>query len=377
MNEIKKFFYYILSNYFSEKKIEFGSNKQEQKLEDIALANKVITFFCESANLVKVDVSENIKSLTLQIVAHNYKYLNVQKNVIQKLYNNNIACAILKGTSVSVNYPDPVLRPLGDIDLLVSSCDYDKCIELFINDTERDKVRSMHKFHYQIQIDGICVEIHKAVTDFLESELNIKEYMDNALKRVAIKKIDCFEFPVLLDDFQTISLLLHTKRHYFENELNIRMLCDWGMHIDKIDESLYRECIYPLLKALRLNRWADVLSVVCKRYLNINCEDKIFSDFEERVVEQLANEFISDSLKFDLGDKERGVWSVKNLIFFLNSIAKRDYRLARRTKLLLPIFWVVIGVRYLYRRRIGLRKKTDILKYSKEYYIKEKIFDEI
>ena len=267
------------------------------------------------------------------------------------------------------------IRSFGDIDLLVSKKDYEKTINLLLGENERDKISSMHKFHYQLRIDGISVEIHNAVTHFSDNELNAKKHMNDAIKECDMKTIDCFEFPVLSEMFQAPALLLHTKTHYFENELTFRMLCDWAMFVDKISDELWNEKIYPTLKKLELNKWADALNQVCKHYLNMPFKNKIHTFFENVTIENLANEFISDALNDDT-EKQKSS-PIRNAITLINDIAIRDFSLIGVKKYLSPLFWPFILIRYLYRCKIGIRRKINILEYANDYNIKEKIYREI
>ena len=233
----------------------------------------------------------------------------------------------------------------------------------------------MHKFHYQLKVDNITVEIHRSVAHFSENELKAKEYMNNAMHSCDTKVVDCFEIPVLTEAFQAPSLLLHTKTHYFENKLTLRMLCEWAMFVDKISDELWNEKIYPILNSIGLSKWADSLNSACMYYLNMQFKNKIHTVFEKKTIEKLANEFISDTLNEDI-DKQKSN-PVKNAIILINDIAERDFSLVGKKKYLAPLFWPFILIRYLYRLKIGLRKKINIFEYANNYNIKEKIYREI
>lgn len=51
--------------------------------------------------------------------AHQDERLLYEQQVLKCLNDNGIPCAILKGSSVAINYLVPYLRCMGDIDLLV------------------------------------------------------------------------------------------------------------------------------------------------------------------------------------------------------------------------------------------------------------------
>jgi len=365
MNKVQKQFYDILSAYFSnsEKSADYSENKEE--LKAIAQANMCVPFFLSAAVNFNIKDDE-LKQRVMHVVSHNYKNLTVQNIILDKLKENGIKCVVLKGASVSVNYPEPMLRTHGDIDILVSVDDYERSIDILTESCKRDKLSSMHGFHYEFSYEGIVVEIHKAISSYERDEEDIKKYMENALLQINTKTIEHFSFPVLKETYQAITLLLHTKRHYLENNLALKLLLDWAMYIDKIDKDEWNDRVFPLLSCLGLSEWADSLNCVCQKHLNINCSDKIHKMYDDDITDTLAEMFISDRLKSDkneIGKKE----ALKSVISRLNDIAVRDFEVARRHRILLPIFWVVIAIRYVYRMSIGFRGKVDISADSADY----------
>jgi len=374
MNRVQKQFYDILSAYFSnaEKSADYSENKEE--LKAIARVNMCIPFFLSVASRFNIKDDE-LKQRVMHVVSHNYKNLTVQNIILDKLKENGIKCVVLKGASVSVNYPEPTLRTHGDVDILVSVDDYEKSIDILTGSTDRDKLATLHGFHYEFNYEGITVEIHKAISDYERDEKDIKSYMENALSQVNTKSIEHFTFPVLAESYQAITLLLHTKRHYFENNLVLKLLLDWAMYIDKVDIDEWNDKIYPLLKEFGLSEWADSLNCVCQKYLNINCSDKIHKMYDDDITDTLAEMFICDRMKDD--EKANKNEALKSVISRLNDIAVRDFDIAARCRILLPVFWVVIAIRYIYRMSIGFRGKIDIGTDSTNYQKKVLLFKKI
>ena len=376
MNKVQKQFYDILSAYFSEngKSADYSETKEE--LKTIARVNMCVPFFMSVASHFNVSDDELKKSVML-VVNHNYKNLSVQSILLDKLKENGIKCVVLKGSSVSCNSPDATLRTHGDIDILVSDADYEKSIDVLTGSTERDKSALLHGFHYEFRYEGILVEIHKAVSDFDSDEDDIKEYLKGALDNIKEKTIEYFSFPVLCEDYQAVTLLQHTKRHYFESELALKLLLDWAMYIDKIDKNEWNEKIYPLLKELDLSVWADSFNCVCEKYLNINCSDKIHQRFDDSVIDELAEQFISDRLQKDedevLSKKEK----IKSAIGKVTSVTEKKFEIVKKHKILLPPLWVYVVLRYFYITGTGMRRKRnigkDVVNYNKKVQLYEKI----
>lgn len=376
MNKIQKQFYDILASYFSgcDKCEDYSENKEE--LKTLARVNMCVPFFLSVASRFNVSDDE-LKQGLMFLVGHNYKNLSVQSIMLKKLKENGIKCVVLKGSSVSCNYPEPMLRTHGDIDILVNEADYEKSIDVLTGSKDRDKSALLHGFHYEFHYEGILVEIHKAVSDFDRDEENVKEYLKGALSEIGEKSIEEFTFPVLEESYQAVTLLQHTKRHYFESELALKLLLDWAMYIDKIDSVEWNEKIYPTLKELGLSDWADSFSEVCKRYLLINCSDKIHKSFDDDVIEDLAEQFIADRTSKGSNENLTKKEKLKSAIEKVTSVTEKKFEIVKKHKILLPPLWIYVVLRYFYITGRGMRRKRnigkDIINYNKKVQLFEKI----
>lgn len=378
MYHIKQMLFDSLKSYFTNEKLNTEIEGEKEKLELIAKHNMCISFLSEAFTRNGIIPSSEAKSFLYQAFMHNYKNLQVQSKIIRILTENNIPCVVIKGASISVTYPEPMTRILGDIDLLVAEDDYEKTVDILLGGADKDKLSLKHKFHYRFVCDGIIVEIHRAVDEFSEEEKEIEEYMKKALINISNKIIEGNTFPAMREDFQAISLLKHTKAHYFENMLSMKMLCDWAMYINSIPEEDWIKSVYPLLEKFSLDKWADSLSCVCEKYLGIELENKIRSRISDETAEQLAEMFISERLEknnVDIGESKKKN-SIKDIFTFVNGVAARDFK-AARFKILLPLFWGIIGVRYILRMKTGSRGKINISTYASTKKAKEILYKEI
>ena len=376
MNKVQKQFYEIISAYFSdnEKSADYSENKEE--LKTMARVNMCVPFYLSAASRFNVSDDE-LKQGLMFLVSRNYKNLSVQSIMLNKLKENGIKCVVLKGSSVSCNYPEPMLRTHGDIDILVDESDYEKSIDILTGSKDRDKSALLHGFHYEFHYEGILVEIHKAVSDFDSDEEKIKEFLKDALSEIGEKSVEEFTFPVLKESYQAVTLLQHTKRHYFESELAIKLLLDWAMYIDKIDTNEWNEEIYPVLEKIGLSDWADSFSAVCEKYLGIKCFNKIHKSFDDDVIEDLAEQFIADRISKDSDETLSKKEKIKTVIEKVTSVTEKKFEIVKKHKILLPPLWVYVVLRYFYITGTGKRRKRnlgkDVVNYNKKVQLYEKI----
>ena len=247
-----------------------------------------------------------------------------------------------------------------------------------------------HKFHYRYTTQGIDVEIHKYVAEYSSEKYGktILKMMYKALDNVVFKNIDEFEFPCLSNEYQAATLLLHTQRHFYENLLPMRMLCDWAMFVKSVDLTEWKEKVYPFIAKMGLDNLCNALTAVCNKYLEVDCEEKVMSFVDEKTMEYIILDFLNGGASKDETEISQNIGSaysefksksngkIKPMLLLINKIARRDFELARKSSVFLPLFWIYIPVRYIFRLLAG---KRDLVSFGvfnetaerKEYLIKK------
>lgn len=336
------------------------------------------------------DLTDEWKKFVTVSTLRNQHNLQVQKNIIDKLNEHGIPCAVLKGSSVSVNYKTPMMRVLGDVDILVGEENYDKSIQILCGDEIDNDTYENHNFHYKYMAQGVAVEIHKYVTEYSSEKYGktISKMMENALDNVVIKTIDEFNFPALSNEYQAACLLLHTQRHFFENRLPIRMLCDWLMYVKGTSLSEWKDKIYPFVSKMGLDKLCDTLTAVCNKYLDAECEDKVISSVDDEIIDSVMEEFLSggiikeeDSFSRNVGsyysqNRTKAKGKILPFILVINQIARNEFKLANKP-VFLPLFWIYIPLRYIFKILTGKRNKISFGSFDETATRKEKIINKL
>lgn len=388
MNRTQENFLKLLKNGLQNKNEFVDCTISE--IEDMAKTHICIPFVYLGAKNSGLGIPENWKNFIYINAVRNQLNLSVQDDVINTLKQNNIPCTIIKGSTVSVNYREPLARTLGDVDVLVSVDNYDKAIKILCGDKYEDESSEDHKFHYRYTIKGVTVEIHKYVAEYSSEKYGeiITKTMDKALDNIILKRIDEFEFPCLSNEFQAATLLLHTQRHFYENLLPIRMLCDWAMFVSSVETDEWNNKVYPFVEKMGLGNLCDALVAVCNKYFDINCEEKVKNEIDDKTVEYIILEFLNGGVSKHKNSTSQSHGSsysqfkakyggvVKPLIMVINQIAEHDYNLARKSPVFLPLFWIYIPIRYVFRLITGKRKMISFGTFNetaerKEYLIKK------
>ena len=383
MTILEKDFLTLIKNCLYGKKENIESKLDE--LENLALTHICVPFVYRGALNAGISVGDEWKKYVTVSAFRNQKNLQVQAEILRKLKGADIPCAIIKGSTVSVNYPEPMIRTLGDIDILVNVSDYEKTIELLCGNEYEDESSEDHQFHYKYTTQGVAVEIHKSVTEYSNDEYGkkIKNFMNNALDDIIIKQIDEFSFPSLTDKYQAATLLLHTQRHFYENRLPIRMLSDWAMFVESVPKEDWDNIVYPFVSEMELNSLCDGLCAICAEYLGTDCAEKIKGNINKETKRVMIEEFLncgvikdedawSRSVASDYSQKRKlSKGKVVPFVMILNDIAKHEFKLAQKSVVFLPVCWAIIGFRYILRRISGKRSRVSFKAFNETAERKE------
>ena len=338
----------------------------------------VLSFLYDGAVVAKSEVPAELltkwKNATFQGVIRNERLLHAQDELLSWFEQAGIPCVVLKGSSVARYYPQPDLRVLGDIDILVSKPDVDKAKEI-LEQHGYAFHESDHEFHIGFTRPGSYVELH----------YNVTKLPDSAGGRATGKVIDTFlsdikqgcvgnhEFPTLSETNQAIMLLLHMIRHMFSSGIGLRQVCDWAVYMASVDKKNFTSDILPILEQCGLRRYAEIATRSCIKVLalsddNMNwcssateeeCRMFIADVFREGNMgsanhERMASWLIDSS---EMGNKSS---SLKALIARLNKLAYLHFPVAKKCPILLPIFWIYLPLRYFWRAMLGKRPKRSL-----------------
>ena len=310
-------------------------------------------------------------------------------HLIQWMAENKVRAAILKGTSCSRYYPFPEARPLGDIDVLVDR----ECVNAvgeYLESRGYTKSQHEHEFHVGYYGTEAIVEVHYAGTSIPNSAGGraVAEEMAHFLDDTQMACIGKMTFPVLSDAHQALMLLLHMERHMVDSGIGLRQLCDWTVFVNGTAGVTWKKGILGLLNRCGLLVYAKVLTKACVLFLGL---DATKAEWCLDTDDELARAMMEDvfrggsmgaavtegmgSLFTDrahMGDGRQT--KLKGLIGSLTKLANQHFPYTQRYKILLPVFWIYIPMRYLVRSLVGLCPKKRILAVYREADQRQKLF---
>lgn len=177
------------------------------------------------------------QKLAFRLQWQNEQLYAVQDKVVSLFREAGIPTVILKGSACAANYPNPTLRTMGDIDLLVDPCRLKESKALLKKNGYKADVPSGLSEHHVSFSDGAChIELHHSVN-------GIPKDGDAArmLRSLFSHAVDCTEechvgehtFCAPKPLLQSLVLLLHTASHISQSGIGLRHLVDWALFMQR------------------------------------------------------------------------------------------------------------------------------------------------
>ena len=144
--------------------------------------------------------------------AHFVRALYEQTNIVTLLHEANIPFVIIKGTAAAIYYPDPSVRTMGDIDILVPEEFFDDAFSLLEKNGYKFCRDYGDKRDYSFTKGGVIFELHRRYSD---ENHDIEPYLINGIKNAETLTVYESNFPALPKAENGLVLLDHIRHHLF------------------------------------------------------------------------------------------------------------------------------------------------------------------
>lgn len=335
-------------------------------------------FHNPNEEILKSDKCEYIRKKLSQTFADNAKVDFEHVRICSIMKNAGIPCTILKGFASALYYPDPLIRSMGDVDFLVDTDNFEKADEN-LKQNGYGKSGKNHDVH-DIYLGKVCrCEMHFQPSGIPEGKAGVKvrKYLSSLLEKSETLKTELGEITVPSTFHHGLIILLHTCHHLTGDGLGLRHLCDWAMFLHSIGEEKFLEMFEKVLKDIGLWEFAKIITSICCEYLGL--PDMYFAKNADK---KLADYILIDIIiGGNFGQKnadrshesllitsknEKEVSMLRQFFVSANNIVYKNWKIARKLKILLPFGWIFLGGRYIIRSFLGKRPKIRPQKVRKE-----------
>lgn len=306
------------------------------------------------------EINQKWEDINAQYYMHYIRVLYAEKELTNLLNGAGIRFVILKGTACAIYYPEPYLRVMGDIDLLVPPIDFDRARRILLeNAYELDEAEKDNLRHILYRKDGILFELHRRFSnDELDSAID--PYIDRCMDKLKVGNIDGTEFPILPELENGIVILSHVRNHLLSG-LGLRQVLDWMMYVWRVvDDKYWEDFFMPVAQAHNLETLAITLSHMCQMYFGLPEAFTWCMNADEELCERLMENI---RLSGNFGQNNGVGKSVERILVrlrrkdgfhYLQSAGQYNWKACQRHKWLMPFAWIYQIGRYI---KLGILTK--------------------
>lgn len=249
--------------------------------EVLALAKKqtLLGLVAEAVPMLPESLQPD-KQLKLQLVAVAMRIMSSHALINRKVAEiktrmdaYGMHTVLLKGQGTALNYPNPLSRQCGDIDLYVGESNFARALELLLPNTTNKASDFRYVKHFDIEEDGIDIEVHR-IADILPGfrrDKRFQRWTVENLSSTAVRKVEIGGAKVNLPpvDFDVLYIMNHAWHHFMTGGIGLRQLCDWSMHLHRYSKMVDVERLSECLKSFGLLRAWKILSCLAVGYLGL------------------------------------------------------------------------------------------------------------
>lgn len=216
----------------------------------------------------------------------------IHKDIIKEistfLQKNDIRMLLLKGYGLSLSWPKPDSRPVGDIDIYTFGkwAETDKviCDKLGI------KSNTSHHKHSELLYKGKTIENHY---EFLNihahrSTAEIEDILHKELNAYPDKEIPNLYYPSAR--FNALYLLRHSGEHFASTCMKLRLVLDWAFFVQT--NTIDWQWLLKTLDRVGMKTYLAVLNAICTRYLGFSSTLFPNLPIDDALVERSLNDIL-------------------------------------------------------------------------------------
>ena len=347
--------------------------------------------------LIKDRCGNKADLLFNKIIAKNIRVEFGHNEVHNALSNAGIPYTVIKGVASASFYKEPMLRMMGDIDILVSPENIKATNDVLtsIGFTTDDELTSDSHIAYERR-DGIICELHHSINGIPRNDVGskINNYFIDIINNSIEYKMSNGVCIIPCKFHHGLILLIHTAKHLTSDGVGLRHLCDWAVFVNSFSDDEFVSLFKEKLENIGLWRFARLLTLCCVKYLG--CNAKAWAgELDDDIIDLIASDILnggnfghkdpnrSSQIKY-LSDRKSGLKAKKSpiiqLLSSINQKSKSEFKFADKFVILLPIAWVFTICKYFYNVIIGKKRLDGIgtirgAKHRKEIYEQFKLYE--
>ena len=178
-----------------------------------------------------------------------------------------IPLVLIKGSVLQSCYPVPVLRSMGDIDIVIHTKDRQKTDEIMLAEGYSKMVDNHAVWTYEK--DNIQFEIHDHMFyEYLANDVDYRGYFDQVWEHVRL--VDGEENIYVPDEnFHFLYLVTHLAKHIINKGMGFRTFMDLVFLTQKVGEKMDWEWIRQELENMKLWEFTKTCFAFCEKWFDV------------------------------------------------------------------------------------------------------------
>ena len=194
-----------------------------------------------------------------------------------RLEAQGIHTVLFKGQGVARNYPNPLSRQCGDIDMYVGLDNFARVLDMLKPDDGEtaDKYRSLK--HFNLEEDGVDIEIHR-IAEHLPGIKRDRKYQEWTIRHLNGEDIFRTEIGGTIvnlppHQFNAVYIMNHAWHHFLNGGIGLRQLCDWTMFLHRFHKKIDLDVLRTDLEQFGLVRAWHILAGIAVKHLGLPADE--------------------------------------------------------------------------------------------------------
>lgn len=184
---------------------------------------------------------------------------------------NGFPFILLKGQGCASNYPAPLHRQPGDIDVYVGKDKSEEIKHFLISRGNRITYENRIHFCYKAQVTS--VECHKLAHHFYCPWLN-KAFQRDAEHELLNEKPDSFicngkRIAIPNPTFNAFYVFIHFFEHFYHEGVGLRQICDWALLLKAYEAEISWDKVYKFVRDVHAMRAWKTFYAIAKKLLGL------------------------------------------------------------------------------------------------------------
>ena len=260
---------------------------QEQGVGGICFSGirKVITAIGQEGQSL-MDTMAYLKwlGMTAKRAQLNEQQLQTTKRMAEEWGKEGIKMVLMKGQANGLNYPNPMHREKGDVDVFLirdGRCAY-------AEGNEAARKMGMHVDdswykHSQIAANGETIENHQYLVHTRDGKRG--KNLDKTLRDlVFVDKYETYpDSEILLPPvmFNALFLTYHALAHFVSEGMHLKQVVDWAMFLKQEGKSIDWSQLYAMCEKYNLRVFLECMNQIAHKYMKVQGEFSVSPDLSK------------------------------------------------------------------------------------------------